>query len=665
LLKATDPDLYDVTEDLTRGIGAAQRVLGRINQAVDKKARADAVVDLTARVEDWKGHNIQQFGDLIMNGTFTVIKGDGRNDVEREVCLHFWIGEITYANTKSALLQYKIYLFEKILLCCKEINPNKNKNKVMSMNKPTQPPGKKPRLQLKGRIFMQNVTETLSLQKPGIYKTAPSPTTTLILGLGSYTVQIWWKGDPGVENFIIRFINEATMREWYNTVDQQRKLWSTQGKAANGRASGSTSTSTTQFLFPGGGAPLENPYQEEEDDDDDDDSYGTQINTPTSDFSQSRNTSNSSLRTRPTTAESGPQMSQLNRVPPPRFPMGAHQAPLAVETRMQSMGANSPGPNMNGIPNNSYFSPVAESATSRSSSNSAQFPFPRQNTGSGGYSEENINRYTAPAMGRTSSREGQNLTTRTSSMQRPSLPGMPPSQQSISTQQRMRSASSPDIHNPVRRGLPNGPAQPPVPNIPAHLSNGNGVPNRGQNNSPSQNYQSNAAAFRELPLRANTQSPSVQMERMNSQQSYRNPYGRETTPVSALRGQGPSITRAISPPFNNSSTPTNDNYDPPPSTNLKIKVHINGTYMTLIAGLNSTYRGLVDRIDAKLSRSMDLSIGNGSLKLRYKDEDGDFITIRSDEDLQEAFNDWKEQQRGNSIGGLAMGEISLYCVESQ
>ena len=63
--------------------------------------------------------------------------------------------------------QYTIYLFERILLCCKEQNPNKQKNKVMSMNKPAIDKKGKPRLQLKGRIFMQNVTETLSLQKPG------------------------------------------------------------------------------------------------------------------------------------------------------------------------------------------------------------------------------------------------------------------------------------------------------------------------------------------------------------------------------------------------------------------------------------------------------------------------------------------------------------------
>lgn len=55
-----------------------------------------------------------------------------------------------------------------ILLCCKEINPNKPKNRMKTSAK-----NGKPKLQLKGRIFMQNVTETISLQKPGM-RLAPS-----------------------------------------------------------------------------------------------------------------------------------------------------------------------------------------------------------------------------------------------------------------------------------------------------------------------------------------------------------------------------------------------------------------------------------------------------------------------------------------------------------
>ena len=65
-------------------------------------------------------------------------------------------------------MQYKIYLFEMILLCCKEMNANKQKNKVLGKN--IMDSKGRPKLQLKGRIFMQNVTDTVISAKPGMQK---------------------------------------------------------------------------------------------------------------------------------------------------------------------------------------------------------------------------------------------------------------------------------------------------------------------------------------------------------------------------------------------------------------------------------------------------------------------------------------------------------------
>ena len=67
-------------------------------------------------------------------------------------------------------VQYKVYLFERILLCCKEINPNKPKNKMLGNAKPPTDKKGKLRLQLKGRIFMQNVTDVLSLEFKGLWE---------------------------------------------------------------------------------------------------------------------------------------------------------------------------------------------------------------------------------------------------------------------------------------------------------------------------------------------------------------------------------------------------------------------------------------------------------------------------------------------------------------
>lgn len=64
--------------------------------------------------------------------------------------------------------QYEIYLFEYILLCCKEASPNKNKDKK-DKTRSTGPKirNKNAKLQLKGRIFMTNVTEVVTLSRQG------------------------------------------------------------------------------------------------------------------------------------------------------------------------------------------------------------------------------------------------------------------------------------------------------------------------------------------------------------------------------------------------------------------------------------------------------------------------------------------------------------------
>jgi cell division control protein 24 len=64
--------------------------------------------------------------------------------------------------------QYEIYLFEYILLCCKEASATKNKDKK-DKTRSTGPKGRNrnSKLQLKGRIFMSNVTEIVTLARQG------------------------------------------------------------------------------------------------------------------------------------------------------------------------------------------------------------------------------------------------------------------------------------------------------------------------------------------------------------------------------------------------------------------------------------------------------------------------------------------------------------------
>ena len=99
----------------------------------------------------------------------------------------------------------------------------------------------------------------------------------------------------------------------------------------------------------------------------------------------------------------------------------------------------------------------------------------------------------------------------------------------------------------------------------------------------------------------------------------------------------------------------------PLPTQLKVRVNCdNNTYVTLVVAFNITYQSLIDRIDAKLARFSNSSIGKSMLKLRYRDEDDDFVTIESDDDIHIAFGEYREGMRTQQAGGV--GEIELFCV---
>ena len=239
---------------LQDGIGAAKAILARANEAIHKEEKSSTIADLLNRVEDWKGHKIDHFGELLVHGPYTVVKGEGPKEVEREVSRlphsldsmsgppldpissstdcnqdESWATTISGGRTtdmpclssgirpsglvlKSPLqspppsreprrspkildfrrerpvkldladfwdvssknVQYKVYLFEHILLCCKEINLNKPKNKMLGNSKPLVDKKGQPKLQLKGRIFMQNVTDVLTFARTGKSKFIPS-----------------------------------------------------------------------------------------------------------------------------------------------------------------------------------------------------------------------------------------------------------------------------------------------------------------------------------------------------------------------------------------------------------------------------------------------------------------------------------------------------------
>jgi cell division control protein 24 len=148
LLKKSSPVDYPHYEELKAGSAAAKRITDKINEAQRRAENLQTVQNLASRVDDWKGHHVSQFGELLLEDIFIVTK----SEVDRE---------------------YHVFLFERIILCCKEdtsVAGNSNNKKASKNNSILKKPqangssagGSKKKMTplfLKGRIYLNNVTE--------------------------------------------------------------------------------------------------------------------------------------------------------------------------------------------------------------------------------------------------------------------------------------------------------------------------------------------------------------------------------------------------------------------------------------------------------------------------------------------------------------------------
>lgn len=185
LVKVSSKD-HPFASELLAGQEAIKRVTNRVNETQRRVENMVIIQNLVDRVDDWKGHNINDFGNLLFEGLFMVAKGD----VERE---------------------YQVYLFETIILCCKEQGSSRDSrksSKTMSL------PSKKSRdssssaqkaqaqMSLKGRIYIANVTNVMPDSENG------------------YLLTIAWTGEDAPGSFTMRFRHEEQLRQWDATITE-------------------------------------------------------------------------------------------------------------------------------------------------------------------------------------------------------------------------------------------------------------------------------------------------------------------------------------------------------------------------------------------------------------------------------------------------------------
>ena len=92
---------------------------------------------------------------------------------------------------------------------------------------------------------------------------------------------------------------------------------------------------------------------------------------------------------------------------------------------------------------------------------------------------------------------------------------------------------------------------------------------------------------------------------------------------------------------------------------FRARIQIDDVSVTLVIASDIQYKSLAGMVDAKVVKYTNRSIGNKTARLRYRDEDGDFVTIDGDEAVQLAFLEWLDQRHDLFAGGM-VGEIQLY-----
>ena len=202
---------YPYVKDVKEGFEASKRFTARVNEAQRHADNIATVKALEKRVMDWKGHHIANFGALKLDDMFSVNK----SEVDRD---------------------YHVFLFEKIILCCKEPPvPGSNNGSLKKVKKsdsllkkggsfssppvPLSAQAKKSAgpLMLKGRIFLSNVTLAKSVMIDGKFQSTFccfSGANLLCQYSGVNGLEVWWRGDDELEYFTLKCRTEEQMKMW-------------------------------------------------------------------------------------------------------------------------------------------------------------------------------------------------------------------------------------------------------------------------------------------------------------------------------------------------------------------------------------------------------------------------------------------------------------------
>jgi PB1 domain len=299
-----------------------------------------------------------------------------------------------------------------------------------------------------------------------------------------------------------------------------------------------------------------------------------------------------------------------SRKPPSRFPLNPHGAPPHLRT------GSLVSPDMQG----SYFSPMdtppVPSISPQSQGYPQQFPFPQ-------HREDGT-------MSRTGSRDGYS-----NGIPTPPLTAMLPdrsqSRPSITplTTSRSRSASTPNMHQ-IQTNVGRGRDDPP----PLPVSRFD--------------RESDSPVTPQSPV-----SPATFSRPTTGTSTFTNAISSIPESATSMSSSGTAVTRK--PILSMASSIANLDR----ASALKVKITYGSDMFAIVIPHDVTYSALVSKVLHKLSVCSNVP-KDGPIRMKYQDEDGDLVTISSDEDVAMAL----ESRHSANYGISGPGAINLLVYSS-
>ncbi|CAO3642873.1 unnamed protein product [Cunninghamella echinulata] len=679
LVKST-PSTWTYYDETEEGLNAILRVASKVNETKRRQENHAIVQDLKKRVYDWSITDIDDYGNLLLHDRFMIYRGQPGRELTVylfEDCLFVCREEKLPSNSLSASTSSDTSQKKK---------KNKKDNNVSQLDSSStatastsaSSTGADYRLNVRGRILMSRIAQVVDASKDGICN-----------------LQIYWSNKTnhakennnqqqqnyGIESFTLKCRHQEQLQLWESTLStllKQIKQKAREQKtafllaSANNNNSSSSSPPPSSSLVSNHSSPSEHG------------SY-TVPNTPTTAYGYSLSDHLEQTFIHPTSSSPSPSLEEVKELikneehegeedededdhPLYTFTSSYHANLNQVDNNINNSNSNNNGrrlsyynttPGMSLPPLPRDVQPLSQPSISSSSyldhDHYQSVPATELVTQhmlneyeeTEGYNDHYNNFDTYFSITSPPATPFSFLSSQPSphSMNKP-LPSLSNNSQNSNNPTRLRSQSSPNIHQPLKNHHHH------------HISSYEKV-----STTPSLPPLSNNSIYHHYHTLYSSPSSSSS----NHQHSYHSDYHEMKQKQDKRKSNGDQDLNRPLYSFDHHHHqqqqsqqqkqtlnedyyyyhPTSINSNDISPTGIKVKVHHSGSIYVLVVPLSVDYKELVERIEKKMNCDMGNSSPSTSSQqqqkdmvmngLKYQDEDGDLITISSNDDLQMGF----------------------------